>query len=120
MRRMFVLVALFGLAACPAIAAITGEKGALEPAMGQKQGYEKRVSTQSQEPSMVLVPAGEFTMGSATGDPDERPAHQVYLDAFYIDRYEVSVGDFAAFLRQTRKTAPFVSNTMNEPARGKK
>src|SRR5262245_10596421 len=119
MRRMFVLVALIGLAACPAIAAITGEKGALETATDHKQGYEGRVSTQSQEPSMVLVPAGEFTMGNATGDPDERPAHQVYLDAFYIDRYEVSVGDYAAFLRETGNPAPSDWKTMNQPAHRK-
>ncbi len=40
--------------------------------------------------SMVLVPAGEFTMGSDAGDPDEKPVHQVYLDTFYIDKYEVT------------------------------
>jgi serine/threonine-protein kinase len=39
---------------------------------------------------MVLVPAGEFTMGSNDGDPDERPVHQVYLDTYYIDKYEVT------------------------------
>jgi formylglycine-generating enzyme required for sulfatase activity len=43
---------------------------------------------------MVYVPAGEFLMGS--GDdyryarPDERPQHTVYLDAFWIDRTEVT------------------------------
>ena len=54
---------------------------------------------------MVLVPAGEFTMG---GDPNESlarcqeerndcnrdetisPIHQVYLDAFYMDKYEIT------------------------------
>ncbi|MBK8619485.1 MAG: SUMF1/EgtB/PvdO family nonheme iron enzyme [Anaerolineales bacterium] len=41
--------------------------------------------------SMVLVPAGEFIMGSNNGNSiDEQPAHQVYLDAFYIDKYEVT------------------------------
>ncbi len=40
---------------------------------------------------MVEVPAGEFTMGSTAGDPDEVPVHTVYLDAFWIDRAEVTV-----------------------------
>ena len=31
---------------------------------------------------MVLVPAGEFTMGSEQGDDDEQPVHRVYLDIF--------------------------------------
>jgi len=41
---------------------------------------------------MVYVPAGEFLMGSPDGEgmPDEHPQHTVYLDAFWIDRYEVT------------------------------
>ena len=43
---------------------------------------------------MVFVPAGEFPMGSETGDADERPIHSVYLDAFYIDMFEVTNGHY--------------------------
>jgi formylglycine-generating enzyme required for sulfatase activity len=39
---------------------------------------------------MVLIPAGEFQMGGAGGDKDELPIHPVTLDAFYIDKYEVT------------------------------
>jgi eukaryotic-like serine/threonine-protein kinase len=39
---------------------------------------------------MVYVPAGEFTMGSSEGDSDEAPVHKVTLDAYYIDKYEVT------------------------------
>jgi formylglycine-generating enzyme required for sulfatase activity len=39
---------------------------------------------------MVFVPSGTFPMGSNTGFPDEKPVHQVSLDAFYIDKYEVT------------------------------
>jgi eukaryotic-like serine/threonine-protein kinase len=43
---------------------------------------------------MVHVPAGDFLMGSRSGDPqadrDEMPQHTVYLDAFSIDKYEVT------------------------------
>ena len=40
---------------------------------------------------MRYVPAGEFTMGSDdTGNLDTRPAHTVNVDAFYIDKYEVT------------------------------
>jgi len=39
---------------------------------------------------MVLVPDGKFTMGSDTGDTDEKPPHDVFLDAYYIDKYEVT------------------------------
>ena len=50
---------------------------------------------------MVYVPAGEFDMGSSEGDSDaadeEFPQHTVTLDAFWIDRTEVSNEQFAAF-----------------------
>jgi formylglycine-generating enzyme required for sulfatase activity len=38
---------------------------------------------------MVFVPAGEFTMGSQVLEA-EKPIHTVYLDAFWIDTYEVT------------------------------
>jgi len=44
----------------------------------------------------VFVPEGYFTMGNATDDPkadeDEIPSHKVFLDAFWIDRTEVTNG----------------------------
>jgi len=49
---------------------------------------------------MVYVPAGEFIMGSDKGHRDEQPVHTVYLDAFYIDRTEVSNAQFAQFLNE--------------------
>jgi formylglycine-generating enzyme required for sulfatase activity len=53
---------------------------------------------------MILMPAGSFTMGTPAEDfrsaPDERPPHQVTLSQFYIDKYEVSVEQYAAFLNR--------------------
>ncbi len=51
---------------------------------------------------MVLVPAGAFTMGdhAGVGDPEEVPLHDVTLDAFYMDVYEVTSIQYAAYLNQ--------------------
>jgi len=48
---------------------------------------------------MVLVPAGPFQMGSADpdADPDVRPARQVTLPAFYLDRCEVTHAQYRLF-----------------------
>ncbi len=46
--------------------------------------------------SMVLVPAGEFVMGSDSNQEAAKPAHTVYLDSFYIDQFEVTNGDYQA------------------------
>ena len=47
----------------------------------------------------VYVPAGPFLMGDLVGDgePRERPAHTVELDAFYIGRLEVSNAEWRKF-----------------------
>lgn len=51
---------------------------------------------------MVLVPGGDFTMGANDGNFDEAPTHRVRLSAYYIDRCEVTVGQFVAFARATK------------------
>ena len=56
-------------------------------------------------PGMVLVPAGKFMMGCDLGnkqencDTHESPRHEVDLDAFYIDVFEVSVGEYAGCVK---------------------
>ena len=47
---------------------------------------------------MVLIPAGEFQMGSNNGDDDETPVHTVYVDAFYMDKYEVTNAQYQKFV----------------------
>jgi formylglycine-generating enzyme required for sulfatase activity len=69
---------------------------------------------------MVLVPAGEFTMGSNEGSDDEKPAHRVSLDAYYMDKYEVTVGQYAKFLEATSFDAPPKWTTMDEPSHQKR
>ena len=57
---------------------------------------------------MVLVPAGEFAMGSpeGEGDVDEHPPHLVDLDAYYIDQYEVTVERYERFMKDKNHSAP--------------
>ncbi len=47
---------------------------------------------------MVLIPAGEFEMGHHDGPTDERPRHTVYVDAFYMDIYEVTNAQYKKFI----------------------
>ena len=55
---------------------------------------------------MVLIPAGPFTMGNQDGLPNERPEHTVTLDAYYIDRYEVTLSLYRKFLEEGKHESP--------------
>jgi len=46
---------------------------------------------------MVAIPAGNFTMGSSS-NTNEQPIHSVYLNAYYIDKYEVTNGQYKLFI----------------------
>src|SRR5438094_930978 len=68
--------------------------------------------------NMVQIPAGKFWMGRAytiytdsadlvpIDKLDDRPANNIYLDAFSIDKYEVTNADYAKFLQTATGTKP--------------
>jgi iron(II)-dependent oxidoreductase len=56
--------------------------------------------------SMVLVPAGQFIMGTNDRLPDEGPEHKVTLPAFYIDKYEVTNLQYKNFIDATNHKSP--------------
>ncbi|MDH4083408.1 MAG: formylglycine-generating enzyme family protein [Nitrospira sp.] len=62
---------------------------------------------------MVLIPPGEFTMGTPEGSdgfPDEHPERHVYLSGFLMDRFEVTNQAYATFVQATGHRAPENSN----------
>lgn len=58
-------------------------------------------------------------MGS-TLKADEKPVHHVYLDAFYMDKYHVTVGQYAKYLEATGTEAPPEWEIMNQPRHQKR
>ena len=56
--------------------------------------------------NMVLVSGGKYRMGTSDGDPDEAPIHEVYVDSFYIDVQEVTVGQYKTFMEATDHKKP--------------
>ena len=64
------------------------------------------ISQASEKGNPVLIPSGEFFMGTEDGTESELPIHKVYLKAFKIDRYEVTNLQFETFdLDHTRSAA---------------
>ena len=68
-----------------------------------EDGNHEQNAKQPDLKNMVLIPAGEFLMGLPEGEGafDEHPQHKVYLDAYYIDKYEVTNGQFKKFVEAT-------------------
>jgi formylglycine-generating enzyme required for sulfatase activity len=64
---------------------------------------------------MVTIPAGPFWMGvdGMIGLEDEKPRHKVWLDAYRMDLYEVTVTRYARFLGATRREPPVYWDTVN-------
>lgn len=57
---------------------------------------------------MILIPEGVFTRGSDSGGFDEKPQQEIYLDAFYVDKYEVTVESYNKFRRAANYIEPTV------------
>jgi formylglycine-generating enzyme required for sulfatase activity len=62
--------------------------------------------------SMVLIPAGNFVMGKEGGGED-CPPHQVEISAFYLDKYEVTNGEYLKFCEATDHRLPEFWGTGN-------
>jgi len=57
---------------------------------------------------MVVIPAGPYVRGSAPGEGrlDEQPPRKIFLDAFSIDKYEVTNARYTEFLKETLHKPP--------------
>ena len=67
------------------------------------QGTLQEVEIPNRVPSasytdMALIPAGEFEMVSSAGDSGKKLVYTMYIDAFYMDKYEVTNAQYKMFV----------------------
>ena len=60
----------------------------------------------TQKEDMVRIPSGVFLRGYNEGGFDEKPERQIMLDAYWIDRFEVTYGNYLAFVSATGHRKP--------------
>jgi formylglycine-generating enzyme required for sulfatase activity len=58
--------------------------------------------------NMVTIPAGRFRMGdtAGTGEPDEKPVHDVSVPTFRMSKYEVTFAQYDTYAKATGKPLP--------------
>ncbi len=77
--------------------------GKFEPELGETSNFDSQSekACTSIPDDMILIPAGIFQMGCDMNNPaescsnNEKPLHHVYLDAYYLDTYEVTNAEYA-------------------------
>jgi len=109
---------LFTLGCCPVLLAqaVTAPQEVQDPAIVAMQKLQAdelaKLAARGIKPpnGMVLIPAGEFLMGSNDQDPvaqpDELPQQKVDLDAYWIDKTEVTLASYMAFCTATGRPGP--------------
>jgi len=55
---------------------------------------------------LLKIPAGSFNMGSEDAELDERPVHKVYLNEYYIGKYEITNAQYKKFCDTTKREYP--------------
>src|SRR5262252_602774 len=59
-------------------------------------------------PDLARISAGDFLMGAADAEEDERPVHHVHVSEFFIGRFPVTNDEYARFVRATGYPEPVV------------
>jgi formylglycine-generating enzyme required for sulfatase activity len=114
-RSIAALLLLSAVGMFAFIAALANEPSAQKPAA--KPGKMFRDCREC--PEMVVIPGGSFTMGSSSEEKswaashggslgsvaDEAPQHKVSVPSFALGKYDVTRGEYAAFVRATGHSA---------------
>lgn len=100
-KTVYILISLLVFTACK-----KQEKNCCAPFVPEREtliDLKEIKQFSPEDEGMVLIPAGEFSMGSNSkaARKDEGPVHRVYVDSFYLDEQEVTNAQFKRFVETT-------------------
>ncbi|NGZ08027.1 MAG: formylglycine-generating enzyme family protein [Nitrospira sp. LK70] len=109
--RRTVVMALWGMLWLMVTQVMADHESSKQPSLWTPLDDAEQLAAMEVPGGMVLVPIGPFLMGSdpqkdRAAGPQELPQRQVYLDAFMIDRFEVSNVEYLRFVLGTGAAWP--------------
>src|SRR5882672_9130112 len=75
---------------------------------GGRDRRTRSTMTSAASPNLARIPAGDFLMGAADAEEDERPVHRVFVSEFFIGRFPVTQDEYARFVRATGHPPPAI------------
>src|SRR6202008_3062646 len=83
-------------------------------AQGRRMDKPAEITNAKDGSQLILIPEGEFLMGSDDGYPSERPAHRVFVSSFYIAKNLVTNSQYRRFVLETGYTVPYLDDPRAE------
>ncbi|WP_169704121.1 formylglycine-generating enzyme family protein [Candidatus Kuenenia stuttgartensis] len=87
----------------------------IEKYKSRDEAMEKALEIQNKKHDTVLIPAGKFSMGTNEARDVSQPEHVVYLDAYEIDRYEITNAQYWEFVKYIEETNDHSKCFKDEP-----
>ena len=82
------------------------ENAVMEEGSDEDKKYITEETKKNKYPGMVFVKGGWYEMGSNNGDDNEKPVHRVWVDDYYIGKYEVTFAEYDKFCEATGRKKP--------------
>ena len=131
MSKIMAVIPLFLLFSCVSekednayLQQIRDDQKRSEEEQKKLDGYKALYGAGDSPGEMVPVPAGKFMMGCVSGDSncqsDEKPYHEVALDAYSIDKHEVTISEYFACVLAGKCTNPSTGGGCNFGAADRK
>lgn len=77
----------------------------VKPQVSDKKEFQDDLSIGGKTPTMIIIPAGSFEMGSppSSSFAEERPRHTVDISSFAVSKYEITYAEYNAFAKTAGK-----------------
>lgn len=114
---LFTLLLLMAASVCNAESdSVINQQDNGRTKQAQKNKNNSKITNSYTDPltgmEFVRVPSGCFMMGSESGDSDEKPAHEICVDGFWIGKYEVTNAQYRKY-NPYHDSRDYMGNSLN-------